>query len=172
MKTRFLLIVLLCGAWPIMATAQDNDARKELAKLKGTWKLVYEEDSGEKIPVRPREQFIFSTDYPAPAGSATWALSLRNRMDRRLVPKNPDVGLFWLRVPAIKMPRELDFWDADICKGDLIPSLAIYKIEGNKLTICVNWFFGGSSRRPTDFTTNATNRNVLLIMEKVEAKQE
>jgi hypothetical protein len=51
-----------------------------------------------------------------------------------------------------------------------VPWPAIYKIEGNKLTLCVN--FDAGTKRPTTFTSDQTNRSTILVMEKVPAKKD
>jgi uncharacterized protein (TIGR03067 family) len=146
MKTKLLAVVLLFGAWSVLATAQGDDAKKELESLKGTWKLMEETDSGQKIPVDPNEIFIFNGD------------NLVNKVGTKITDE------FQIKiVGAAKNPKEIDLIPLkDPNKGMTSP--AIYKVEGNKLTICVNFAVG--SKRPTAFTSDQTNRNIILTMEK------
>jgi uncharacterized protein (TIGR03067 family) len=151
MKTKVLAVVLLFGAWSVLATAGGDDAKKELEKLGGTWKLIEETDSGQKIPVDPNEVFIFKGE------------SLTNKVGAKTTDE------FTVKVMPGKNPKEIDLIPLkEPNKG--VPSPAIYKVEGNKLTICVN--FAPGSKRPTAFTSDQTNRNIILTMEKSEAKKE
>jgi uncharacterized protein (TIGR03067 family) len=150
MKTKLLALIVLFGSWSVVATGQGADEKKELEKLKGHWKLVSEVDSGQNIPADPTELFIFHGN------------NLLNRVGLKILDE------FELKVNPTKKPKEMDLIPfKEPNKG--IPSPAIYKMEGNKLTICVN--FGPGGKRPSDFTSNATDRNIILIMERLDSKK-
>jgi uncharacterized protein (TIGR03067 family) len=148
MKTKLFAAMLLFGAWSVVATGQGADEQKALEKFKGTWKLVSEVDSGKNIPADPNEVFIFDGKKNC---TNKCGLGIRDE--------------FELKVNPTKTPKEIDLIPLkEPNKG--IPSLAIYKLEGNKLSICINFNVG--AKRPTAFECNESNRNIILIMEKVE----
>jgi uncharacterized protein (TIGR03067 family) len=146
MITKVLAVALLFGAWTLAAMGGGDDAKKELDKLQGVWKL----EEG-KIRDYRDEFFIIKDDC------------IIDKIDAKVIDE--------FRVKIVnptKNPKEIDLIPLkDPNKGIACP--AIYKVEGNKLTICVR--FEPGSKRPTDFTSNQTNRNIILIMVKVEAKQ-
>jgi uncharacterized protein (TIGR03067 family) len=148
MKTKVLAVVLLFGAWAVLATAGGDDAKKEMEKLQGTWKLTSETDSGQNIPVDPNEIFTFKGE------------DLVNKVGNKVTDE------FKVKISAGKTPKEIDLIpQKEPNKG--VPSPGIYKIEGNKLTVCVN--FSPGSKRPAGFDSNQTNRNIVLTMEKSDA---
>jgi uncharacterized protein (TIGR03067 family) len=150
MKTKLMAVMLLFGAWAVVATGQGDDEKKELEKLKGTWKLTSEVDSGTSIPPDPNEVFIFNG----------------KNVQNKVGPKITDE--FDLKLNLKENPKQIDLIPLkEPNKG--VPSPAIYKIEGNKLTICVNFAPGG--KRPNAFESNQTNRNIILTMEKMEDKK-
>ena len=150
MKTKLVAAMLLFGAWSVVATGQGDDEKKELDKFKGTWKLTSEVDSGTNIPADPNEVFVFEG----------------TKVVNKVGPKITDE--FNLKLNLKAMPKEIDLIPLkEPNKG--VPSPAIYKMEGNKLTICVNFATGG--KRPNAFESNQTNRNIILTMEKMEDKK-
>jgi uncharacterized protein (TIGR03067 family) len=148
MKTKLMAVMLLFGAWSVVATGQGDD--KELEKFTGTWKLTSEVDSGMNIPADPQEVFVFK------------GKNLVNRVGPKITDE------FEVKLNPGKTPKEIDLIPLkEPNKG--VPSPAIYKMEGNKLTICVNFAPGG--KRPTAFESNQTNRNIILTMEKMDEKK-
>jgi uncharacterized protein (TIGR03067 family) len=149
MKTKVLAVALLFGAWAVLATAGGgDDAKKEMEKLQGTWKLTSEVDSGQNIPVDPNETFTFKGE------------DLINKVGNKATDE------FKVKIIPGKTPKEIDLIpQKEPNKG--VPSPAIYKIEGNKLIVCVN--FAPGSKRPGGFDSNQTNRNIILTMEKSDA---
>jgi uncharacterized protein (TIGR03067 family) len=150
MKSNLLALLVLFGAWSAIATGQGGDEKKELEKFKGTWKLIGEVDSGQNIPADPNEVFIFNGN------------NLLIKLGLKITEE------FDLKVNPTKTPKEMDLISIkEPNKG--VPFPAIYKMEGNKLSICVNFALGG--KRPTDFISTAENRNLLKIMEKIQKNQ-
>lgn len=153
MKTKVVALALLFGVWSVVASAGGDDAKKELEKLKGTWKLTSEVDSGQQIPPDAMgEIFVFNGD------------NVVNKVGAKVTDE------FQIKLNPAKSPKEIDLIPLkEPNKG--VPSPGIYKVEGNKLVICVN--FAPGSKRPTGFDSNQTNRNIILTMEKMEgAKKE
>jgi hypothetical protein len=55
MNQKLSMLLLVAGTWTVVAAAGGDETSKELDKLNGTWKVVYDEDSGKKRPVDPKE---------------------------------------------------------------------------------------------------------------------
>jgi uncharacterized protein (TIGR03067 family) len=150
MKTKLLAVMVVFGASAVLATAGGDDAKKDMEKLKGTWKLTSETDSGQNIPVDPNEVFVFDGE------------KLTNKVGSKVTDE------FKVKiVGAGKSPKEIDLIpEKDPNKGVAAPG--IYKLEGkdDKLTICIN--FAPGSKRPTGFESNQQNRNIILVMQKME----
>jgi uncharacterized protein (TIGR03067 family) len=148
MKAKLVALALIFGAWAVSVSADEQDAKKALAELKGTWQLVNEVDAGTPFPADPKEVFIFNGE------------SLVNKVDTKVTDE------FTLKIDPTKTPKEIDLVpQKDPNKG--VPAPAIYKVEGNKLTICVN--FTPGAKRPSNFESNNTNRNIILTMQKMDA---
>ena len=64
-----------------------------------------------------------------------------------------------------KTPKEID-----ISSLDGSTAACIYKLEKDRLTICMSYFTKGPSKRPTEFKTGAEDGLMVLTLEKVKAK--
>jgi uncharacterized protein (TIGR03067 family) len=148
MKTKPLAILFLVGALPVFALAGGDEQNKELARLQGTWRLLPDDNSHG--PAVHNEFFIFDGD------------NLKDVVGKKVIDE------FTVKIIPGKTPKQMDLIPLkEPNKG--VASPAIYKIESKKLTICVNFAPGG--KRPVDFTSDAKNRNIILVMEKVEKSQ-
>jgi uncharacterized protein (TIGR03067 family) len=117
-----------------------------LPALQGTWRLIQENDSGQAIPCDPNERFIFKGG------------NLLNMVGRKATDE------FNVRIIRGHRPQQMDLIPLkEPNRG--VPFPAIYKIEGDKLTICVNFQPGG--KRPDSFNNNANNRWIVLTMQRV-----
>ena len=105
--TSFLIVL---GIMPLSA-AEDNDN----AKIQGTWKVTSREHAGKKFPGENLGEFVFSGDSFTMRGKRT--LKGKYKLDSSKSPKHLD----------------LNFTGEN---GDVVPSPAIYKLEGHRLTIC------------------------------------
>jgi uncharacterized protein (TIGR03067 family) len=147
MKTKLVAAMLLFAAWSVVATGQGDDEKKELEKLKGTWKLTGEVDSGTNIPPDPQEVFIFNG----------------KNVVNKVGPKITDE--FDLKLNLKENPKQIDLIPLKEPNKN-VPSPAIYKFDNGKLVICVN--FAPGSKRPNAFESNQTNRNIILTLEKAK----
>jgi uncharacterized protein (TIGR03067 family) len=149
MKTKLLALVVLVGPLTGVGVGGGDEVKKELAKLQGTWKLGLQPGPNGGLE-DPNETFIFDGD------------NLKTKRDTKISDE------FQVKIIPGKTPKEIDLIPLrEPNKGKPCP--AIYKLDGNELTICVN--FAPGAKRPTDFTATAKNRNILLIMEKIEKNQ-
>jgi uncharacterized protein (TIGR03067 family) len=151
MTTKLLALTLLFSALTFAGTTAGEDAKRELAQLKGTWRVLSEETAGLKIPADPNQVFIFSGPYLLVKVGTKITDEFRVEI-----------------VNAAKDPKEMDLIHfKEPYKGMVCPT--IYKIEGNKLTLGVN--FTPGNKRPAAFTTDQANGNTVLTLEKVGPKQ-
>jgi uncharacterized protein (TIGR03067 family) len=146
MKAKLAAVAILFGIWAVLANAQGEDTKKDVEGLNGTWKLVSEIDRGQNMPVDPNEVFIFNGD------------NLVNKVGQKVTDE------FTLKkVNAAKNPWEIDMIPLrEPNKGMSCP--AIMKVDGNQLTICVN--FSPGAKRPTTFESTQANGNIILTMKK------
>jgi uncharacterized protein (TIGR03067 family) len=132
-------VVVLCGTAGPPAAAQE--ANKAPAELQGTWKIVSLEVDGEREP------------------------ELDLRMPRWVI-KGTQVRfggekLADLAVTGTASPRSLDLTFVRPKKRVLE---AVYKVEGDTLTICVNTLTDGVKERPDGFATkDKAGRRVLIL---------
>ena len=149
MQVKSLAVVLLLGCWTVAVTAGGNDDNPELKKLQGTWKVVYEEDSGLKMPVKPEERFIFTGN------------KLLHKLGEKLA------GEYLIKLVPSKMPAQMDLTGLKNTTPGLC--LASYKFERSKLVLCTSFAVDG--KRPVDFTTDGSNHYMLFYLEKVDSKE-
>jgi uncharacterized protein (TIGR03067 family) len=128
--------------------AKDKAAEDDLAKLQGTWRIESMEYNGEKLR---REQ-------------------LKDGERVRIVGEkwitNDEEGRFW--IDPSKSPKTID-----ITSGyRMINQLGIYRLERNRLTICM---WGGDEpakqQRPKAFATAEGSPMILLVYQRVSGKE-
>jgi uncharacterized protein (TIGR03067 family) len=121
------LLVSAGAAGGAPAPAQ-KDTEKEVAKLQGTWRGVSGEELGTVLKDTKDEEieFVFKGD------------SLVVKQHREVTAE------FKFSLDPSKSPKELDLHFAEADKKGKV-CLAIYELDGDKLTICTN-----TKLRPTD----------------------
>jgi uncharacterized protein (TIGR03067 family) len=149
MQVKLFAVVVLLATWTLAGTAGGNDDNTELKKLQGTWKVVYEEDSGLKMPVKPEERFIFLGD------------KLMHKVGEKVT------GEYRIKVRPSKSPAQMELAGLKNTAPGLC--LAAYKFERNKLVLCTS--FAADGKRPVDFTTDGSNHNMLFYLEKIDSKE-
>ncbi len=128
-------------------TTDKDSAKAELAKLEGKWKVVSWTKSGEER----KDKGIIGESYKFVAGSG-------GESDQ-LVKGDPKQIIFQISLDPAKTPKQID-----INHGEAIKDKAIYKLDGNKLTICQH-----EKDRPSDFTTKKGDGRTLWVLERVKA---
>ncbi len=114
------------------------------AGLQGVWKVRSAILSGNKLP----DEAIASTRFTF-------------RDDQLLIVRpagDQETHSFRTRSGTI---AELDFW-----KKDAKPVAAIYQLNGNELMICGSESVGEA--RPTEFSSAANSRRILLTLERLK----
>lgn len=142
------MVFQMAMAVAILAAADDptKDAvKKELMKLQGTWVLVGGEEKGrvlsEKDARSERESILF-------------------KGDKLTVMRGETKGEGTIRLNPSKKPAWIDLVDPQ--KKNAV-NHAIYRLEGDRLTICVSQKFGPNreEERPIRFTTKGEeNKNL------------
>jgi uncharacterized protein (TIGR03067 family) len=132
--------LLFCSV--ALAGPNDGAAKKDLDKFQGKWKVEVEIIEGEKTPANllPREPMIFKGNLWTPE------------------PKE-DLPPIKFKLDPSKKPAAIDLGEG---KG---AALGVYRLEGDKLTIC--WEdFGTDSPRPKAVEPTKSNRYLVLRREK------
>lgn len=146
--TRIISLVLVLFA-PLSLCADDKDAaRKELKALEGKWKAVSMEAGGNVLPKDSTPEFIFTV---GPNGKS-----------KAKTPQHDDQAT--ISVDPTKNPRTIDnLHESGAGKGKT--QYGIYKLEGDKWTVCMTLPGVKESDRPKSFSTKDTS-NVIFVFER------
>jgi RNA polymerase sigma factor (sigma-70 family) len=111
-------------------------AKTDLDRLQGVWKLEYVEVSGraQKMEYYKKTRLVIKGDK----------LTLRSNDGR--------VEIGSVRVDSTKRPKEIDMISRHPA-GHLMTDPGIYKLNGDKLTICYAPHLDAGQERPTEFET-------------------
>jgi uncharacterized protein (TIGR03067 family) len=132
------------------AKAQDADAKKDLQSLQGTWKVISTIDSGQEVPAERIAKMTIIIE----------GNKLRFRMEGE-----PEVEEATFTLDPTKKPRAIDIVTTDR-NGQGRTVRGIYKIEGNRVTLCTNSAKDGE--RPTEFASRRQTRLGLGVLERVK----
>jgi uncharacterized protein (TIGR03067 family) len=141
-----LAVLLLIGS----VSAQDADAKKDLQSLQGTWKLISSIDSGQEVPA----------ELIAKATIIIEGNKLRFRMEGEAKEEEATFTL-----DPTKKPRAIDLVTRR-SDGTTQTARGIYKIEGDRVTLCTNSAKDGE--RPTEFASRRQTRLGLGVLERVK----
>ena len=130
-----------------LVLGQDNEVKKELERLQGTWDLVGRELDGKAAAeddVKVMEGKLVITGDKATYTS-----------------RGDDARDVTFKIDPTANPRTIEWTiTKGPAKGDKV--LAIYKIEGDRLTICS----GPPETRPKKFVTRPGSPFVIIIWQK------
>jgi uncharacterized protein (TIGR03067 family) len=145
---RRLLCVLVVLACPLLLIA--DDVQQELKALQGNWKVVSAEAGGNPLPKEavPDFTYIIGADGKATGKMAQSEYSATVTVDPTKSPKTM-----------------INQHESGSKKGK--KQYAVYKLEGDKLTVCITAPGSPESSQPKDFTTKGT-ANVLFVFERVK----
>src|SRR5262245_1455740 len=138
-------------AAPLPLGADDgDDVRKELKALEGTWKAVSMEAGGTSLPKDSLPDFRF--------------IVAANGKSTAKTPQSEDQAT--ITVDPKKNPRTIDnLHESGATKGK--KQYGIYKLEGDKWTVCMTRPGVAEGDRPKDFKTKDTT-NVVFVFERIK----
>lgn len=146
-----IICALVVLAIPLLLAADtDDDVRKELKALQGKWKTVGVEAVGKPFPKDkiPAFTFVVAADGKStgqtPQGEFRFTMTVNPKKDPKTIENMHESGEQ---------------------KGK--KQYGIYKLEGDKFTVCMTPPGKAEGDRPKDFTTKDTT-NVVFVFERVK----
>jgi uncharacterized protein (TIGR03067 family) len=134
----------------LLAADNDDDVRKEFQALQGKWKTVAGEAVGKPFPKDGIPEFTVVIAADGKSTGQTPQEEFR----------------FTITVNPKKNPKTMEnLHESGQQKGK--KQYGIYKLEGDKFTVCVTRSGAAESDRPKDFTTKDTT-NVVFVFERVK----
>lgn len=149
MKCLIGLIVVVASSLSLFADDQDG-IRRELKVLEGKWKAVSMEAGGMPLPKEaiPDFTYIVAADGKATGKSPQGEYQATMTVDPKMTPKTIE-----------------NLHDTGNQKGK--KQYGIYKLEGDKWTVCMTRPGVAETDRPKDFDTKGT-ANVLFVFERLK----
>jgi len=150
---RIICVLVVLVAPPLLAADADEDVKKELKALQGKWKAVALEAGGKKLPKEAVPDFTFTI---AADGKSTGKMAQSEYSAT-------------ITVDPKKDPKTMDnAHESGASKGK--KQYGVYKLEGDKLTVCITAPGSAEAARPKDFNTKDT-ANVLFVFERVKEEK-
>jgi uncharacterized protein (TIGR03067 family) len=132
---------LATGAAPGL---KEKDAKSDFKKLEGDWTIESWVQFGNTVPM-----------------DATW--SFKGDKYTLTMAANTEDGS--IKIDQEKKPATIDLnITGGNCSGKEQPG--IYKFDGETLLVCLAW--PGTTDRPTEFTSTAANRFILVTLKKAK----
>ena len=152
-RCTFIILFVFAGA----AARADDPAAKEAKKLQGEWQVVEGERNGKKATRESAEikdmRFVFK----------------ENELIVRLANGNGAERRSNFKLDPARTPKEIDITSLDGQeKGQT--TAAIYKLEKDRLTICLPYFVKNPGDRPKEFKAGADDGVMLIVLERVKPK--
>jgi uncharacterized protein (TIGR03067 family) len=145
-----LAAVLVC---PSFALADNDDVQKELKSLQGSWKTVGMEVGGNPLP---KDQIFSFTISVGADGKSTGKLV-------------EEEFKFAITVDPSKKPKTINnVHETGDQKGK--KQFGIYKLEGDKWTVCMSRPGAEEADRPKDFVTK-DSPCVIFVFERVKEEK-
>jgi uncharacterized protein (TIGR03067 family) len=142
--------VLCVLTTPLLLNAGDDDVHKELKALQGTWKTVGLEAGGKPFP---KEAVI---DFTFIVGADGKSIGRMGKSEYQAK----------VSVDPKKNPKTIDnAHETGQSKGKM--QYGIYKLEGDKWTVCMTPPGAAESDRPKSFDTKDT-KNVVFTFERIK----
>jgi uncharacterized protein (TIGR03067 family) len=144
-----LFAVCLIGLFLGAATAGDDAAKKELAKVQGTWQIVSAEQDGQPLPdsIVQNLKFVFKGD----------SLVLEGVDDVR-----QKAGKIMLKLDTSTTPKCMD-WKVEAGSEKDKAFDGIYDWKDDQLRICLSTAPGV---RPGEFETKEGSKRVLFVLKR------
>jgi uncharacterized protein (TIGR03067 family) len=146
MRMCFAALLLLAG----FVAAADDGAATDKEKIQGLWQAVALEANGQEVP-----------------DDATRKFQVRIKGDKLVFNPETDNREHTFVLDPKTKPKAMDLTPGDgPAKGKRLPC-AIYKLEGDKLMICLGKE-GQGGKRPSEFKTAAGDGFALITLERVK----
>jgi uncharacterized protein (TIGR03067 family) len=145
---RIICVLVVLTTSPLMAA--HDDVQKELEALQGKWKTVAGEVAGQPFPNDgvPAFSMVIAANGKATGQTPQEEFQFTITLDPRHNPKTID-----------------NLHESGEQKGKR--QYGIYKLEGDKFTVCVTPRGSPEADRPKEFTTKGTT-NVVFVFERVK----
>ncbi len=144
-------LLLVVGVAP--AADEPEAGAKDKAALEGLWQAVELEHSGRRAPAE-----------------AVNAFQIRIKGDQIVFNPATENRKSTFAIDPVAEPKTMALTPADgPAKGNKLPC-AIYKLDGDKLTLCIDKE-GASGKYPTEFKTAAGDGFALLTLQRVRDKK-
>ena len=152
MKCVIGLVLVL--APPLSLAADDaDDVKKELKALEGKWKAVAFEAGGKALPKESIPEFTFTVGAGGKSNAKT--------------PQHDDQAT--ISVDPKKDPKTIDnLHESGASKGK--KQYGVYKLEGDKWTVCMTAPGAAETDRPKSFNTK-DSASVVFVFERVKAEK-
>jgi len=147
-----LISVLFVLGTPVLVTA-DDEVQKELKALQGKWKTVSMEAAGKPLPKEAAPEFTITVGA-----------------DGKSTGKMPQEEFgFVMTVNPKKDPKAIEVvHETGTEKGK--KQYGVYKLDGDKWTVCMTMPGAAETARPKDFNTKDTS-NVVFVFERVKEEK-
>ena len=147
---RRIICVLVVLAGPALVVADgDEDVRKELKALEGTWRAVALEAGGKPLPKAAVPEFLFIVGADGKATGRMGKVEYQSRVS----------------VDPTKTPRTIDnAHETGPQKGK--KQFGIYKVEKDKWIVCMTAPGAKEGDRPKSFDTK-NSAGVVFVFERV-----
>jgi uncharacterized protein (TIGR03067 family) len=135
------LLIVVAGLF-VVGSKPDDDVKKELGKLEGTWKTVAQEANGkreDKDKIK-KHDFVFEGEK----------LIIKDAKKSRE---------HSIKIDPKQTPKTIELTDPE---GDPV-GRGIYKLDGDSLTIAIT---KPSFDRPTEFTTKKGSNHVVVVLKR------
>ena len=145
------ICVLVMTTFPVLpAAAADEDVQKEFKALEGKWKAVALEAGGKPLPKDgiPEFTFVIAADGKSTGRTQQGEFQATITVDLKSSPKTIDM-----------------LHESGAHKGKR--QYGIYKLDGDKWTVCMTPPGAAAGDRPKGFTTKDTP-NVVFVFDRVQ----
>src|SRR5579859_1661550 len=157
MSFRFTIIscfVILSALTGFTTCAYGKDL--ESSDLQGTWRLVYQENGGKKLPDEKAAE-MFHGKMVFKGSEIRYTVELPGFDFKFSYQLHSDQQPKWIDLKLTETPDG---------KGTGKTMIGIYRLEGDTLEICYN-----AAKRPTEFAAAEGSDNVLIVAKKASALQ-